>query len=186
MELETLVNECASVGLGEHLYREVLRTVRAVVLGRRYSPAYSPTGRWDEDAFTALAHDWIMKKLLQYRQLEHLLLSNQTMRGFRKGLELSFVDFLIGQKKRTALDNLFHRASAILQSDPASAVLLIAPRRPVACGALPRGSMHNLARAQERSSSPSAWACRGSRPSASEEMPRSSPPSFLTVSSEPS
>jgi DNA-directed RNA polymerase specialized sigma24 family protein len=117
MEFQNLVNEYASVGFGELHYREVLRMVRAVVLGRRYPPSYSPTGRWDEDAFTALAHDWISQKLLRYHQLEHLLLSNQTLGGFRKGLELSFVQYLIGQKKRTTLDNLFRRASAILEAD---------------------------------------------------------------------
>ncbi len=116
MELQTLVDEYASVGLGEHLYQELLETVRTV--SRHYPVSYSPTRRWDEDAFTGLAHDWAITKLWRYGQLEHLLLANQALAGFRKGLVLSFRNFLISQKDRTALDNLFHRAHALLESNP--------------------------------------------------------------------
>jgi predicted DNA-binding protein YlxM (UPF0122 family) len=116
VELQTLVDEYASVGLGEYLYHEVLETVR--VVSRYYPVNYSPTRRWDEDALTGLAHDWAITKLLRYGQLEHLLLANQTLAGFRQGLALSFRNFLISQKDRTALDNLFHRANALLERDP--------------------------------------------------------------------
>ena len=74
MELQTLVDEYASVGLGEYLYQELLRTVRTV--SQRYPISYSPTGRWDEGAFTALAHDWAIAKLWRLGHLEHLLLTN--------------------------------------------------------------------------------------------------------------
>lgn len=116
MELQTLVDEYASVGLGEYLYQELLRTVRTV--SQRYPISYSPTGRWDEGAFTALAHDWAIAKLWRLGHLEHLLLTNQTLTGFRNGLVLSFRNFLISQKDRTALDNLFQRANTILEHDP--------------------------------------------------------------------
>ncbi len=117
MDLQALLEEYSSSGFGDLLYREALLTVHAVVRGHRYPTGYSPTGIWDDDAFGALAHDWVMNKLIRRGQLDHLLLTNQTLRGFRKGLELSFVDFLIGQRKRTALDNLFDRAAAILETD---------------------------------------------------------------------
>ncbi len=70
-----------------------------------------------EDAFTALAHDWAIAKLWRLGQLEHLLLTNQTLTGFRNGLALSFRNFLISQKDRTALDNLFQRANFLLEHD---------------------------------------------------------------------
>ncbi|MGI8549444.1 MAG: sigma factor-like helix-turn-helix DNA-binding protein [Dehalococcoidia bacterium] len=117
MDLDELVQEYATAGIGEQLYRAVLRTVPTVVLRFRYPLTYSPTGRWDDDAFTALAHDWALAKLLKYGQIEHLLLANTTLAGFRKGLELSFRQFLISQKKRTALDNLFQRAAVALETD---------------------------------------------------------------------
>ncbi len=115
MDFQTLVDEYASIGLGEHLYQELLQTVRTV--SRHYPLSYSPTGYWDEDAFTALAHDWAIAKLWRLGQLEHLLLTNQTLTGFRNGLALSFRNFLISQKDRTALDNLFQRANFLLEHD---------------------------------------------------------------------
>ena len=116
MELQTLVDEYASIGLGEHLYQELLQTVRRV--SRHYPVTYSPTGRWDECAFTALAHYWAIAKLWRLGHLEHLLLTNQTLTGFRNGLAFSFRNFLISQKDRTALDNLFQRANTLLERDP--------------------------------------------------------------------
>lgn len=115
MELQTLVNEYTSIGLGEFLYQELLQVVRTV--SRHYPVSYSPTGLWDEDAFTALTHDWATTKLWRLGQLEHLLITNQTLSGFRNGLVYSFRNFLISQKKRTALDNLFQRANVLLESD---------------------------------------------------------------------
>lgn len=116
MELQTLVDEYASIGLGEHLYQELLRTVRTV--SWRYPVSYSPTGLWDEGAFTALTHDWAVAKLWRLGHLEYLLLTNQTLTGFRNGLAFSFRYFLISQKDRTALDNLFQRANTLLERDP--------------------------------------------------------------------
>src|SRR5260370_7320688 len=116
MDFQTLVDEYASIGLGEHLYQELLQTVHTV--SRRYPVSYSPTGYWDEDAFTALAHDWAIAKLWRLSHLEHLLLTNQTLRGFRNGLAFSFRYFLISQKDRTALDNLFPTSTPLLERAP--------------------------------------------------------------------
>lgn len=118
MELDELIEEHARERVGPQIYALVVNTVRAVAIGRGYPLSYSPTGRWDEDALSGLAHDWLARKLLRLGYLEHLLLSNETARGFRRGLELSFTDFLVGQRKRSTLDNLFRRARSILQDDP--------------------------------------------------------------------
>lgn len=117
MEYETLLEEYAAGTLGPLLYAELRDTAGRVVLGRGYPLSYSPTGRWDEDAFSGLAHDWIVDKLLARGQLNHLLLANSSTRGLRIGLELSFVQFLLGQKQRTARDNLFARANELLEED---------------------------------------------------------------------
>lgn len=117
MSLSSLIDEFASVGLGDLIYDELLLAVKAVIIGQHYPPMYSPTGRWDEDAYVGLTHDWAMTRLLRRGYLEHILLTNETLSGFRKGLQLSFVHFLIGQKKRTILDNLFARTNAILETD---------------------------------------------------------------------
>lgn len=116
MELQTLVNEYTSIGFGESLYQESLHIVRTV--SRHYPVSYSPTGLWDEDAFTALAHDWVTTKIWRLGQLEHLFAANRMLSEFRNGLIYSFRKFLISQKKRTALDNLFQRANVLLENDP--------------------------------------------------------------------
>jgi hypothetical protein len=118
VDFQFLIEEYARSGVGENLYRHILVAVRRVIFGHGYPTSYSPTGRWDEDALTGLAHDWTMQKLLRYGQLEHLLLTNHTMRGLEKGLELSFRHFLIGQRARSVLVNLFRRMAVILDRTP--------------------------------------------------------------------
>jgi DNA-directed RNA polymerase specialized sigma24 family protein len=118
VDLQDLIREFLAGGVGELLYAEIAGTVRAVVFGYRYPPTYSPRGRWDEDALSGLAHDWAMERLIGRGQIQHFLLTNETRAGFRKGLELSFRHFLIGQKQRTVLDNLFQRANTLLENDP--------------------------------------------------------------------
>lgn len=116
MELQTLVDEYAADGIGEELYKELLQTVQTV--SRHYHISYSPTRRWDEDAFTGLVADWALDKLERFGQLEHFLLASQTLSEFRKGLAYSLQQYLISRKDRTALGNLFQRANAHLESDP--------------------------------------------------------------------
>jgi len=117
MDLRTLLVEHAAQGIGPHLYTALRQTVRSVALGRGYPTTYSPTGQWDEDAIGGLTHDWVARKLLPSGQIGHFLLTNTSLSGFRKGLELSFVQFLISQKKQTALDNLFARSAHLLEHD---------------------------------------------------------------------
>jgi hypothetical protein len=117
MDLRDLRDEYAAVGIGASLYHLILQTVRALVLSGRYPVSYSPTGQWDEHAFTGLGHDWAAQKLLRRGQLSHLLLTNETLGGFRAGLVCSFRDFLVGQRQHTVLDNLFRRAHTILEED---------------------------------------------------------------------
>jgi len=90
MDLRTLLVEYAAQGIGPHLYTALQQTVRSVALGRGYPTTYSPTGQWDEDAIGGLTHDWLARKLLPSGQIGHFLLTNTSLSGFRKGLELSF------------------------------------------------------------------------------------------------
>src|SRR6266498_1118638 len=109
MELEALRQEYANSGIrvGAALYSELTGAARSVIRKRRYPPTYSPDGDWDDDSVIGMAHEWMAEKLLRLGHLEHLLVTNTTVRGFRKGLELSFADYVLGQRKRTALDHLF-------------------------------------------------------------------------------
>jgi hypothetical protein len=129
VELQALVEEYASEGIGQVLYGTLLTVAGKVVIAGRYPTTYSPTGHWDEDAVTILVHDWATTKLLQRGHLEHLLLLNRTIRGFRLGLELSFRDFLISQRKRTTLDHLFRRTNQILNRDDRFKLIVSATKK---------------------------------------------------------
>lgn len=129
MELRDLIEEYSAVGVGDQLYRVLLETVRAIVRGHGYPVSYSPFNRWDEDAFTALTADWATEKLLRQGHLEHLLLTNESLRGFRYGLELSFTHFLISQRQRTELGNLYRRTSTVLEQDDRFHVFVDATRK---------------------------------------------------------
>lgn len=129
MDLHDLIDEYFAVGVGDQLYRVLLETVRAVVRGHSYPVSYSPSNHWDEDAYTALAADWATEKLLRQGHLEHLLLVNESVRGFRYGLELSFTHFLISRRQRTELSNLYQRTSTILEQDDRFHVYVDATRK---------------------------------------------------------
>lgn len=116
-DLTPYVDEYAHEGFGPLLYTLARRIAAAVIFAGRYPPSYSPTGRWDEDDVAALAHEWIERKLLRGHLVEHLLLANTSARGLRKGLELSFTDFLVGQRRRSIADNLWRRAAHLLERD---------------------------------------------------------------------
>jgi predicted DNA-binding protein YlxM (UPF0122 family) len=119
MELDLLINEYtnARIRVGDNLYGELLDAARTVVRTRRYPPSYSATGDWSDDSVVGMAHEWIAETLLRLGHLDHLLLTNTTLRGFRTGLRLSFADYVLGKRKRGALDHLFRRTGRVLEED---------------------------------------------------------------------
>ncbi len=131
MGLDTFRLELVSGDGWERMYALALNVARTVIRVRRYPPTYSPQGVWNDDVIEDLAHDWITEKLLARNQLTHLLLTNETEAGLRKGLELSFADFTVSQRKRTELDHLFRRANAILESDSAFVCVVEASKKAV-------------------------------------------------------
>lgn len=131
MGLDSFRLELASGDGWERMYALALDVARTIVRVRRYPPTYSPQGVWNDEVIEDLAHDWITEKLLARNQLSHLLLMNETEAGLRKGLELSFADFVVGQRKRTELDHLFRRANVILESDPTFVCVVEADKKAV-------------------------------------------------------
>jgi len=116
--LQDLRDEHDDVGIGPLLYGEVNAAVRRSVVRGRYPVRYSPTRQWDEEAYWELAHAWLSKRLLREPHLKDLLMTKQTVEAVRTGLDHYFRHFLIDQRERTALDNLFDRADALLRADP--------------------------------------------------------------------
>jgi len=117
MDLESLKIEHATDGVGPHLYEEICDAVRLAIHHGHYPASYSPYGRWDNPTFDDLTQEWLVEKLLRNNHLSYLLIRNNTVETFRFGLRQSFCQFLIGQRKRNALQNLFRRSADLLEAD---------------------------------------------------------------------
>lgn len=118
MELDELRCEYEELaGLGPKIYSEIQRTVRATIRGHGYPVSYSPTGRWDEDTYDDLTQEFYIQKLHGRGLLIYFLSANETLSGFRKGLELCFRHFLISQRRPSVLHNLFRRLNSVLEKD---------------------------------------------------------------------
>lgn len=119
VELRALRDEFTHMGgVGPLLYGEVNAAVRRAVGRGRYPVHYSPTGRWDDDAYQDLAHTWLIQRLIPKDHMRDLLATKDSVEAVRKGLDRYFRHFLIDQRERTALDNLFDRADDVLRTDP--------------------------------------------------------------------
>lgn len=110
------------------LYSHIHKIVTLVVSSCNYPSSYSPTGRWDEDAYYMLTNDFILRILERNGYLTHLLRTARDYRGLIYTLETVFRHFLIDQKKRTVEDNLYRRIVKLLAEDPAFERLGATPR----------------------------------------------------------
>lgn len=115
--LQALIKELETEGIGKKIYSEVHRIVEYAIKGGRYPIAYSPVGRWDDEAYNTLTNDFVVEKLLKKNYIAYLLQTNTTMSTFRKSVESVFKNFLRSTKKKTALDHLFRRTNKILHHD---------------------------------------------------------------------
>jgi hypothetical protein len=115
--LQALIKELKTDGIGKKIYSEVRKIVKFAIIGGRYPEMYSPTGRWDDEAYDTLTDDFVVEKLLKNSYIAYLLQTNKAMSTFRKSVENVFKKFLISNKKKTALDHLFRRTNNILHQD---------------------------------------------------------------------
>ncbi len=116
-DFKDYLREYEAQGIGTLLYALILDLVRQVV--RRYPPGiYSPNQVWDDDAITALCHDFTVEKLLGAGWLEHHLLAEETIAGLKRVLRRDFRHFLISRRRRSEYLNLFGRVRKILRDDP--------------------------------------------------------------------
>lgn len=110
------LREYQAQGIGPLLYSLILEIVQQGI-GRYPPQIYSPNETWDEDAISALAHDFALEKLLRLGWLEHYLLANDSTSGLMSALRRDFQHFLINRKKRSEYGNLFKRVRHILEVD---------------------------------------------------------------------
>lgn len=110
------LREYESQGVGKLLYALILGLVGQTI--KHYPPEiYSPNEIWDEDAISALCHDFTMEKLLRKGWLEYHLLTQQTIAGLTQVLTRDFRHFLISRRKRSVYLNLFKRVKTLLRND---------------------------------------------------------------------
>lgn len=116
-EFKDYLREYEAEGVGILLYTLIFDVVRQTVI--RYPPeTYSPNQVWDEDAITALCHDFTVEKLLEAGWLEHHLLAQETTTGLKRVLRRDFRHFLVSRRRRSEYLNLFGRVRKILHDDP--------------------------------------------------------------------
>lgn len=108
--------EYEAEGIGSLLYGLIWDIVAKSV--KRYPPdVYSPNLNWDEDAISAVCHDFIMQKMLQSGYLEYHLLTQDTTQGLIHVLHRDFRHFLINLKQRSEYSNMFQRVKDILSNN---------------------------------------------------------------------
>jgi len=116
VEFENYLREYRTKGVGELLYNLICNGVTQVV-GNYPPQVYSPNQVWDDDARTALCHDFIIERLLQAGWLEYHLHSQEDVKGLRRAIERNFRYFLINRKARSEYINLYGRVKKILNED---------------------------------------------------------------------
>ena len=126
-EFDDYLREYGAQGVGPLLYELILDIVQQVA--GVYPPnIYSPNGTWDEDAVSALAHDFTLEKLLRLGWLEHYLLAHDSTAGLVSALSRDFRHFLINRRKRTEYGNLFKRVRGILEADNRFVICAASPK----------------------------------------------------------
>jgi DNA-binding CsgD family transcriptional regulator len=91
----------------------VLRTVRA----RALPAALSPYGNWDEEAAIELFQAWSAHRLVDRGQLRELVAKADGIGAFRGLAERSLRQFLLNQRDRSQLQNLYARLRALLEEE---------------------------------------------------------------------
>jgi DNA-binding CsgD family transcriptional regulator len=110
------LDEYRSEGIGLKLYSLILDIVSSRV--RNYPPEiYSPNNVWDEDAITAICHDFTLVILIGRGHLEYDLLANETILGLRKALVSDLQRFLISTRRRSEYLNIYARVRRILTTE---------------------------------------------------------------------
>jgi DNA-binding CsgD family transcriptional regulator len=104
--------------IDEELYSLLLRIVRGLVYQRALPAAWSPTGRWDDEAALDAAHGWIDKRLLRTNALLAAFDHASSPRPFRKSLARSFQHYLQSDRQRGEIDNLVSRTVRLLRDSP--------------------------------------------------------------------
>jgi len=121
--LQELIEDCTAGGENLHygpvLHKIVLENVRSIAWRyppKFYSPEfYSSNEAWNEDGYDMLRSNVIVEKLQQKHQLEYLLLQNDDMSGFLRGLKTQIKRQLGDQVEKNLAYLLYKQIERLLK-----------------------------------------------------------------------
>lgn len=93
------------------------RLVFTLAFQRALPPAYSPTGRWDEDAAEEALAGWASRRLVGTKALAQAFDHASAARPFILSLERNFRHYLQNERERGEIDNLLDRTARLLGDD---------------------------------------------------------------------
>lgn len=105
--------EVIGTGLRDLLTRVVLSTAPT------YPPAeYSQSWTWDQAALEDVLQDWVTTRLLDRGDLARIMSTARSLGALRRILTVSFSQFLINGRRKSAAANVYKRTLDCLKSDP--------------------------------------------------------------------
>lgn len=99
------------------LFALLRRLVFTLAFQRAFPPAYSPTGRWDEDGAEEALAAWTANRLVATNALAAAFDHASAARPFLRSLERNLRHHLQNARERGEIDNLLSRTGRLLRDD---------------------------------------------------------------------
>ncbi len=99
------------------LFAFLRRLVRTLVFQGAFPPAYSPTGRWDQDAADEAFASWVARRLVATNGLAGAFDHASAARPFVRSLERNLRHYLQNERDRGEIDNLLDRTAHLFAAD---------------------------------------------------------------------
>ena len=108
----------ATGAIDPELFVLLRRLVFTLVFQRTFPPAYSPTGKWDEEGAEEALAGWTAKRLVATNALAAAFDHASAARPFIRSLERNLRHHLQNERERGEIDNLLERTARLLRDDP--------------------------------------------------------------------
>jgi hypothetical protein len=117
-----------SAELDPRLARELRQIASRLVRFGGLPSAYAPYGVWDREAEDEVFQSWYGGRLVNAGQLQALLDRAATIQGFRRLGERSLRQYVLNQRERSQVQNLYARTAELLIEDDDFAAFVEAAR----------------------------------------------------------
>jgi DNA-binding CsgD family transcriptional regulator len=106
-----------SGAIDPELFALLRRLVFTLAFQRAFPPAYSPTGKWDEEGAEEALAGWAAKRLVATNALAAAFDHASAPRPFIRSLERNLRHHLQNERERGEIDNLLERTARLLRDD---------------------------------------------------------------------